>query len=651
MTDHDNLQPLDASEDIGSNPTANRTIGDIVEARFSRRGALQALFAGAATAALGVALPLGNDAEAAGADGSSFTFKPLKHGEGLTHHVADGYEVDVLIRWGDKVVAGAPEFDIARQSVAAQEQQFGYNCDFVGFLPFPEGKGRGNHGLLFINHEYTNANLMWPGLGAGADSALKASKEQAEIEIAAHGGSIVEIRKDGGKWRVVPDSKYGRRITGTTPISISGPARGHDKLKTSADPSGTLVLGMLNNCAGGITPWGTVLTAEENFNGYFGGDAEKMPQAAGYKRYGVTKAAWYSWPQHIARFDVTKEPNEPNRFGYMVEVDPFDPGSAPVKRTAMGRFKHEGASVIVNKDGHVVAYSGDDERFEYVYRFVTKGKYDANNRRNNFGLLDEGTLSVAKFNDDGSLEWLPLIQGQGPLTAANGFHSQADVCIETRRAADLVGATPMDRPEDVDTNPVTGVVYMALTNNSNRKPEQVNKANPRPDNRHGHIIEIIAPGSNAKDRDHAAAKYTWSIFMLCGDPKAHGGMYNPGMAEGQWISCPDNVAFDSKGRIWIGTDGAPTAAKIADGIWASDVTGKGRALPKLFVQAPQDAEICGPWFTPDDATLFVAFQHPGESRNSTFEAPSTRWPDFKAGMPPRPSVVAITKKGGGPLGA
>jgi secreted PhoX family phosphatase len=646
MTDRSDFR-MEHDEDIGSNPTTNLPFSEIAEARLSRRGALQGLLATAGIAALGSALAGSNDAAAAGADGSSFTFKPLKHGEGLSHNVAEGYEVDVLIRWGDKVVAGAPEFDVTKQTAAAQELQFGYNNDFVGYLPFPDGRGRANHGLLWVNHEYTNTNLMFPGLGAGQESSLKASKEQADIEIAAHGGSVIEIRKDGGKWKVVENSKYGRRITATTPISISGPARGHAKLKTSADPSGSLVLGMLNNCAGGITPWGTVLTAEENFNQYFG----NAPDTPAYKRYGIGKNSSYAWSKYHDRFDAAKEPNESNRFGYLVEIDPFDPSSAPVKRTAIGRFKHEGSSTVVNKDGHVVVYSGDDERFDYVYKFVTKGKYDAKNRRNNLGLLDEGTLYVAKFSDDGSLEWLPLIQGQGPLTAANGFASQADVCIETRRAADLVGATPMDRPEDVDTNPVTGVVYMACTNNSNRKPEQVNKANPRPDNRHGHIIEIIAPGTNAKDRDHTATKYTWSMFMLCGDTKTHGGKYNPGTDPGQWISCPDNVAFDSKGRIWIGTDGAPTAAKTADGIYAADVTGKGRALPKLFFQCPQDAEICGPWFAPDDASFFVGIQHPGESNRSTYDEPSTRWPDFKAGVPPRPAVIVITKKGGGPLGA
>jgi secreted PhoX family phosphatase len=631
MTNHE-------SEDVGSNPTRNRPIGEIIGARLTRRGALQGLLGSAAA----MALPL--DAMAAGKDGSSFTFKPLAHAEDVTHHVADGYNAQVLIRWGDAVMPGAPAFDPARQTAEAQAQQFGYNNDFIGFLPFANAR---NHGLLWVNHEYTNTDLMFAGIGAAKNPGPRASKEQADVEIAAHGGSVIEVIKENGAWRTVAGSKYNRRITGTTPISISGPARGHDKLKTSADPSGTLVLGTFNNCAGGITPWGTVLTAEENFNQYFSG----APDTPAYKRLGIGKDSTYAWSKYHSRFDVAKEPNEPNRFGWLVEIDPFDPAASPVKRTAMGRFKHEGASAVVSKDGHVVVYSGDDERFDYVYKFVSKGKYNPANRKANFGLLDEGTLYVARFHDDGTLDWLPLVQGQGPLTAANGFNSQADVCIETRRAADLVGATPMDRPEDVDTNPVSGIVYMVCTNNSNRKAEQVNKANPRAGNRHGHIIEVIAPGTGAKDRDHTATKYTWSIFLLAGDPKKDGALYNPATAEGQWLSCPDNVAFDSKGRLWIATDGAPTAAKFADGVWATDTSGKGRALPKMFFQCPKDAELCGPWLTPDDGTLFVGIQHPGESANSTFETPSTRWPDFKDGMPPRPAVMAITRKGGGPLGA
>jgi secreted PhoX family phosphatase len=435
-------------------------------------------------------------------------------------------------------------------------------------------------------------------------------------------------------------------------MSISGPAAGHARLKTSADATGTKVLGMLNNCAGGTTPWGTVLTAEENFNGYFGGDADKTPDAAMHKRYGITSKAWYSWPKHIDRFDVTKEPNEPNRFGWMVEIDPYDPAATPIKRTAMGRFKHEGAHCVVDKSGSVVAYMGDDERGDYVYKFVTKGKYDPANRAANMRLLDEGTLYVAQLKEDGKVAWLPLIHGEGPLTEANGFKDQAEVLIYTRKAADLLKATPMDRPEDVEPNPVTGSIFVLLTNNTSRKTDQVDKANPRANNAHGHIVEIVPAGGSGKDADHLATEATWRIFLLAGKPGIdHGATYHRATSENGWLSCPDNCAFDSKGRMLIATDGAPTAAQVADGIYMTDVRGPGRALPRLFYQAPTGAEVCGPCLTPDDKTLFLAIQHPGEDSGSTFEKPSTRWPDFKAGMPPRPSVIAIVKKDGGVIGS
>jgi secreted PhoX family phosphatase len=649
----DGFARIDDAENIGSNPSREPAIGEIVARRLGRRDALRALGAGTAAAALAQTGVLGATAAFAQAGGpSSFTFKEIAHFLDEKDHLPEGYESQVLIRWGDKVVADAPPFDVKKQTAKAQALQFGYNCDFVGYLPLPAGSANSENGLLFVNHEYVNSNLMFAGLGAGRTASLDTTKEQSEIEIEAHGATIVEIRKAGGRWQVVENSRYNRRITGTTPIAISGPAAGHARLKTVADPTGTKVLGMLNNCAGGTTPWGTVLTAEENFNGYFGGDAGTMPDAEMHKRYGISKNAWYSWPKHHARFDVTKEPNEVNRFGWMVEIDPFDPASVPVKRTALGRFKHEGAHCVVDKSGSVVAYMGDDERGDYVYKFVSRGKYDPANRAANMRLLDDGTLYVAQFKDDGKLVWLPLVHGQGPLTEANGFKDQAEVLIYARKAADLLKATPMDRPEDVEPNPVTGSIFVILTNNASRKPDQVDKANPRANNQHGHILEIVPPGGSGKDADHVASEATWRIFLLAGKPGVDAGAsYHRATSEHGWLSCPDNCAFDAKGRIVIATDGAPTAAGVADGVYMADVKGPGRALTKLFYQAPTGAEVCGPCLTPDDRTLFLAIQHPGEDPGSTIETPSTRWPDFKPDMPPRPSVIAIVRKDGGTIGS
>lgn len=634
------------SEDVGSNPSTEPSIGELVERRLGRRAALRGLAGAGAAAALTADL-LGSSALAQPTGPSTLTFKEVPHGLDNTHHVPDGYEAQVLIRWGDPVLAGAPSFDPANLTAAAQEKQFGYNCDFIGLHPLPAGSTAGDRFLMVVNHEYTNPGLMFAGLGSGRAVNLKASKPQVEVEMAAHGGSVIEIVREGGSWKVVPASKYARRITASTAFDVSGPAAGHDKLKTSADPSGRKVLGMLNNCAGGETPWGTWLTAEENFNGYFGGDAEKLPDAKAYKRYGISKATWYAWAQHVDRFNVEKEPNEPNRFGWIVEIDPYDPGATPIKRTALGRFKHEGCHHALAKDGRVVIYMGDDERFDYVYKFVTARPWNRQDRAANRDLLDEGTLYVARFADDGKVEWMPMVQGQGPLTPENGFANQGDVLIYARMAADLLKATPMDRPEDVEANPVTGRVYVLLTNNTRRTEQQVNRANPLARNAHGHVIEIVP-----KDGDHAAGEGTWSIFLVGGrpgiDPAAR---YHRAVTENGWLSCVDNCTFDSKGRIWIATDGAPSAAGIADGLYGADTTGYGRGLTRCFFQAPTGAEVCGPILTPDDGALFLAVQHPAEDSGSTFEKPSTRWPDFKEGMPPRPSVIAITKKGGGSIGS
>jgi hypothetical protein len=644
---------LDWRENLGANTTDNPTIAEMIETRLSRRAALLGIAGAGAAATLADQL-LGSTAAVAQAAGpSSFTFTEIAHQLSERDAVAPGYEIQMLIRWGDPMFPGAPAYNPGNITAEAQARQFGYNCDYIDFFPLPMGSNSSEHGLLAVNHEYTNTNLMWAGLGSGREARNRTTAAQVAAELEAHGMSFVEVRKTNGRWGYVQDGRFNRRVTMTTPMRISGPAAGAERMKTSADPTGTRVLGTLNNCAGGNTPWGTVLTAEENFNQYFSGDRAKTPHKDSFDRYTVGGSATsYGWARHDARFDIEKEPNEPFRFGWIVEIDPYDPTSMPVKRTALGRFKHEGSHHAIDKSGRVVIYSGDDERFDYVYKFVTRDAWSPNDRAANRDLLDHGTLFVAKFNDNGTLNWLPLVHGEGPLTAANGFASQADVLLETRRAADLLGATKMDRPEDVEPNFVNGRVYVLLTNNGNRRTEQVDRANPRANNAHGHVIEIIPPGAGTREVDHAATEARWEIFLMGGKPGIDpGARYHRAVSDNGWLSCPDNCAFDSKGRIWIATDGAPNAAGVADGVYAADTRGFGRALTKLFYQAPTGAEVCGPLVLKDDRTMFLAIQHPGEDSGSTFENPSTRWPDFENGTPPRPSVIAIVKRDGGIIGS
>ncbi|MBW3097845.1 PhoX family protein [Pseudohoeflea coraliihabitans] len=662
-TDLINLTDIrEASEDIGRNPSANPTMGDIINGRLSRRGFLGGALAVSAISAAVSPVALMAAREAHAASGSAFTFDEVTAGVDETHHVAEGYDADVLLRWGDKVFADSPEFDPDNQTPESQLRQFGYNNDYVGFIPLD---GADDRGLLVVTHEYTNAELMFPGFARivkveeDKEKGIEASEKVelgeftrtiVDIEMAAHGGTVIEIRRDeDGKWHPVLDSRYNRRIHLGTEMELSGPVAGHDRVKTNADPSGKLVKGTLNNCAGGVTPWGTFLMAEENFHGYFRGALpEGHRETANYERYGVP-AGWYSWGEHHERFDVSKEPNEANRFGWVVEVDVQDPNAKPKKRTALGRVKHEGAESVVNKDGRVVTYCGDDERFDYIYKFVTAGTFDPDNRAANMDLLDDGTLYVAKFNEDGTLDWMPLVFGDNGLTAENGFASQADVLVETRRAADLLGATKMDRPEDVEPNAVTGKVYCMLTNNTKRQPGDENAANPRAENAFGHIIEITEP-----DGDFAATRSTWEILLKCGDPSIAevGASFNPATTENGWFGMPDNCATDADGRLWVSTDGnSEKKTGRTDGLWAVDTEGAARGTSRLFFRVPVGAEMCGPVFDPSGQTLFCAVQHPGDEGLATYEAPATRWPDFRDDMPVRPAVVTITKKGGGKIGA
>ena len=647
---------LEENDGPGHNPTDNATMGELIAARFSRRGFLKGSLAVSAIAATvsPMALMLADDARAGSK--SAFTFEEVEAGIDEKHHVAAGYDADVLLRWGDALFPDSPEFDPLNQTPEAQAKQFGYNNDYVGYIPVD---GSSEHGILVVNHEYTNEHLMFPGIVKVVEGKLEvapADQKRVDIEMAAHGGTVVEIRKTGGKWQVVKDGKLNRRITANTEMQLSGPVAGHDRVKTNADSSGKKVFGMINNCSGGVTPWGTYVSGEENIHGYFLGKLpEDSKEAANYKRMGIPEGV-YDWGNFHDRFDLSKDPNEANRFGWVVEIDVNDPNSIPKKRTAMGRFKHEGADSIVAKDGRVVFYLGDDERFDYVYKFVTAGKFNPDDRAANLDLLDEGTLYVAKFDVDGTLAWLPVVFGEGPLTEANGFRSQADVLIETRRAGDLLGATKMDRPEDIGPNGVNGKVYVMLTNNTKRKDDQVDAVNPRAKNAFGHIVEIAE-----EDGNFAATKGKWEILLKCGDPSVAdvGASFSTDTTKNGWFGMPDNCAVDADGRLWVSTDGnSPKETGRTDGIWAVDTEGAARATSKLFFRVPVGAEMCGPLMLPDMATMMVAVQHPGDGgedwkpfgRPSYYEDLSTRWPDFKDNMPVRPSVLAITKKGGGKIG-
>lgn len=637
-------QSCDATEDIGRNPSEYPTIGEVVATRLNRRYLLQGAFGLAALVATrgGVATTAvaGSDQSAA----PRFDFAEVETVSDRNHAVAAGYDAQILVRWGDPVAEGAPPFDPAAVTPQSQRLQFGYNNDFLGYLPMPGAADPSRHGLLVVNHEFTNTELMLSDY-VGREQA----KEVIDLEIAAHGGSVIEIQRRGRDWHVVERSKYARRIDAMTPMDLTGPAAGHARMQTAADPTGRRVLGMINNCGGGLTPWGTWLSCEENFHGYFSGEAGADAETRNFSRYG-TPGHWFSWARWYDRFDISREPRESNRFGWIVEIDPFDPNSTPKKRTALGRFKHEGAFTLVNKDGRVVVYSGDDERFEYVYRFVSARPFDPTNPAANRDLLDHGTLAVARFNPDGTMEWLPLVHGHGPLVSSNGFHSQADVLIETRRAADLLGATPMDRPEDIEASPTTQKVYVTLTNNAWRTAEHLDAANPRAENRFGHIVEMSPP-----DGDHARDRFTWEILLQCGDPSiaAVGATFAPQTSRHGWFGMPDNIAFDARGRLWIATDGNSLARTgRTDGLWGVETEGPWRGVSRHFFSAPAGAELCGPAFTPDADTVFVAIQHPQladpiVSDDGTF-LPS--WPDFRAGVPTRPSVIAITRSGGGVIG-
>ena len=628
--------------DPPANPTSNARFEEIIGARVSRRRVLQHGLGAAALSFLGGSAGLLRSRAEAKSGLLGFTPVPVSSADMVI--VPLGYAVDVVYAWGDPISTGPAWKPDAGNTAAEQEQQAGMHHDGMHFFPIPAGSSSSTRGLLVVNHEYTDDGLLHPD---GMESWTAAKVDKA---MAAHGVSVVEIALTNGKWVVVRPSPYARRITARTPMTLTGPAAGHPWLKTAADPSGRLAVGTVNNCAHGVTPWGTYLTCEENFNDYFVNASGAVSPLQ--KRYGIGRGRGYRWHEHEARFDAAAHPNEPNRFGWVVEIDPWNPQSQPVKRTALGRIKHEGAKVELAADGRVVVYMGDDERFEYIYKFVSRDRYDPADRAANLRLLDDGTLYVARFRADGSGEWLELAPGRNGLDGASGFNSQAEVLINARGAADKAGATPMDRPEWIAVHPTTREVFCSLTNNMRRGEAgapAADAANPRSPNVYGHIVRWREQG-----RDPAALGFEWDIFALAGDP-ANPDPARRGNIKGDMFGSPDGLWVDQRGVLWIEMDVATNLLHKGDyarmgnnAMLAADpATGEVRR----FLVGPNGCEITGIVSTPDGTSLFVNIQHPGETASERTDPSKptgvSSWPD---GTRPRSATIVIRKLDGGVIG-
>jgi secreted PhoX family phosphatase len=550
--------------------------------------------------------------------------------------VPPGYRVQVLYAWGDPVgIPGAmPAFRWdASNSAADQALQAGMHHDAIEYFPLPDFGSRASaRALLAINHEYTDDGLLHPD-GMQTWSAEKVRKSQA-----GHGVAVIEVAFEENQWKVVRPSRYARRITGYTPMRFAGPAAGSPLLGDGS------VLGTLNNCAGGITPWGTYLTCEENFNGYFVNAGTVPPEQ---RRYGINARGFgYRWHEFDKRFDAGANPLEPNKFGWVSEIDPYDPASVPVKRTALGRFKHEGAMVTLAADSRVVVYMGDDERFEYVYKFVSRDRYNPgfnpSSRAANRDLLDHGALYAARFNDNGSGEWLPL-----PMSAEG--------LVNARASADRAGATKMDRPEWVAVHPETKDVYVTLTNNSSRGAKDqpgVDPTNPRANNVYGHIVKWREEGG-----DPAATKFRWDHFVLAGDVQSEDPRKR-GNINGDAFGSPDGLWFDRRGVLWIQTDVSTNVLNRGDyarlgnnQMLAADVT---TGQIRRFFTGPRGCEVTGATMAPDGRSLFVNIQHPGEAPSERSDPASPRavsnWPDFRADGRPRSATLVIRREDGGIVG-
>ena len=610
-------------------------INELIATRLSRRSLLKATSAAALVGCSGgKAEPAKKPPPPGDVD-----FKEISTGyDGQVHWPTDTHACDLVVSWGDPLFTGAPDWEGGQTTAGAQALQFGDSNDFIAYSPLPKGTQASDHGVLTVNHEFTRGETMFVGHDNPRDV------DRVRAEMAGHGMSVVEVQRTDAGWGIVVGGALNRRITLDTPFKLSGPVAGHRRVRTSADPAGATVLGTMANCAGGVTPWGTVLSGEENIHVYWSGDVDETGlEAQSHRAMSLGGRQVWHFAEVDRRFDLAHSPNEPNRFGWVVEVDPYDSESVPKKRTALGRFFHEGAEVVLDASGRVVVYMGDDSSDEHLYRFVSDGKYSPEDPSQNRDLLDTGVLYVAVFDADG-LRWVAL-QHEGKL--ADRFESLADILIDTRTAAKVVGATPMDRPERIAVSPKTGLVYVMLTKNPRRTV--ADGPNPRAGNLWGQILEID-PGPGG----HASLEMTWAVMLEGGPPAtassapAHQETTTDGL-----MACPDNCAFDHDGRLWVTTDGNPGAHRksggsaMADGLYVVDTEGALRGRSRLFFRACVGAEVTGPCFTPDSSTLFLSVQHPGRGKDGD---PETSWPaETDPAVPARSTIVALRKQGNGPI--
>lgn len=725
------------NEDAVYNTSNNDSFDQVLErARVSRRGFLKGGSSLAAASMLGMGLALGTDSlkkggqQVARAATLGLSFAPVSKSVADTLVVPPGYTARVLLATGDPLKANVTpykndgtdnDFDVRAGDHHDAMHYFGLNR--AGNAWDPNGTDRA---LLAINHEVCeDLGFVHPNgpTDYGPENTNARPTVEIDKEVAAHGVTIVEVVKQGNTYEINRNSRFNTRITAATRCQITGPARRSPMMVTAFSPSGEQTRGTLNNCANGYTPWGTYLTCEENWAGYFyrreEDSARTANEVASFKRYGIGSATSgrYNWSRPGAndrsdlyrRWDTSKTKvlpqhdfrNVANTFGWVVEIDPFNPNAIPQKRTTIGRFAHEGCWAAPAVAGQPLTfYSGDDARNEYIFKFVSAARWDPRDAYRGMAAgdkyLNEGTLYAAKFNDDGTGEWLPLtLRNPNLANYANyAFADEADVLINARIAADAAGATKMDRPEWGGVHPVTGEVYFTLTNNVSSSSGRgvrtpLDAANPRyfadvqgektnRGNVNGHIIRWREAGNN-----HTAATFTWDVYLFGARSTADANVNLSGLTDENAFSSPDGLWFSEvvPGLLWVQTDDgymtdatncmmlAALPGRVGDGgpktVLNKSVPINGDAdqavqtyvgqtvsplVLRRFLVGPKDCEITGIAESPDGKAIFVNIQHPGENSTSATDPTqfTSHWPDG-GNARPRSATVIITRNDGGTI--